>query len=237
MGPLASNSRCASRHSQSTTWRCTSGNDTLLRSGRGGKRPPRSSTPALFLALLPLSPHQEAVGQHHRHRMPVETGPQPPLVLVPAQFPLGFLVVLLDPVPPVRVLDQPRQLRPRPEVAPVVAALLRLAPRLPLPDQPAEVPPAIRRDPPAPQGRESAPQPPLAALTPADPTPRRRRQGLQGRVRTPTRFGPTAAVGHGEVAADGNDISLPPLLQAGQEVGVIAVIGVGGHAGVPHPPG
>src|SRR5512135_1129848 len=83
---------------------------------------------------------------------------QPVGVLVPAQESLGLLVVLPHPVPPMHGLDQPGRLRPRPEVAPVGPALLRLAPRLTPSDQPAEVPSAVGGDPPAPQGREPAAQ-------------------------------------------------------------------------------
>ena len=53
---------------------------------------------------------------------------------------------------------------------------------------------------------------------------------LARRIGTPDRAA-TALQGHGEVRADRDHIALPPLLQAGQEVRVIAVIGVGGHAG------
>src|SRR5262249_3856152 len=101
--------------------------------------------------------HQEAVGQHHAHRMAVEARPQPALVLVPAQEPLGLLMVLLHPVPPVRVFDQALQGYIRPEVAPVVPAL---AIGGILADQPARSP-----SPPTPQ----PPPPPPAA------PPRRRR--------------------------------------------------------------
>src|SRR4051812_21397343 len=101
----ASLSRRASSRSQSTTWRCTSGSGTRRRSGRGGKRPAGPPPPAPRLPLLPLPPDQIAVRQHHGHGVAVEPRPQPPLVLVPAQEPLGFLVELFHPVPPVGVLD------------------------------------------------------------------------------------------------------------------------------------
>src|SRR5512142_1937431 len=108
MNSSAPTSRIASRHSQSITWRCTSGSETRRRSGRGGKRPACPSTPAPLLSLLPLLSDQEAVGQHHTDRMPMESRPQPPLVLVPTQQTLGLLVVSLHPVPPVRVLHHRR---------------------------------------------------------------------------------------------------------------------------------
>src|SRR5262244_3169970 len=116
----ASHSRRASSRSQSTTWRCTSGSATRRRSGRGGKRPAGAATPALLLSLLPLPPDQVAVRQHHGHGVPVEPRPEPPLVLVPAQQPLGLLVKSLHPVPPVGVLHHPSRRHLRAEVAPVV---------------------------------------------------------------------------------------------------------------------
>src|SRR4051794_39948406 len=116
-------SRRAWSSSQSQMRRCTSGSGTRLRSGRGGKRPALPPAPAHPLPLLPLLLDQEAVGQHHQHRVPMEARPQPPLVLVPARQPLGLLVVLLHPVPPVGVLHQPPQRHPLAEVAPEVTPL------------------------------------------------------------------------------------------------------------------
>src|SRR5262249_60826494 len=86
---------------------------------------------------LPLLLAQEAVGAHHQDAVAVEAGPQPALVLVPAQQPLGLLVELLHPVAPVRVLRHRRQGRLGAEVAPVVLPLVLLALRRPLPYQPA----------------------------------------------------------------------------------------------------
>src|SRR6516164_7933072 len=115
-----SNSLAAWRRNQSPIRRWISGSGVRRRSPRGGKRPALPTAPAFLLPLLPLLPDQEAISQHHRHRVAMEAGPQPPLVLVPAQQPLGLFVVLLHPVPPVRVAEQRRQRRPRPQVAPVV---------------------------------------------------------------------------------------------------------------------
>src|SRR5437763_7901682 len=130
-------SRRAWSSSQSQMRRWTAGSGTRRRSGRGGKRPALPPAPAHPLPPLPLLLDQEAVGQHHQHAVAVEARPQTPLVLVPAQQRLGLLVVLLHPVPPVRVLHQPRQRHPPAEVAPVVAPLAVAAV---LPDQPADPP-------------------------------------------------------------------------------------------------
>ena len=235
MSPLAESCRIASHPSQSTTRRCPSGSGILRRSGRGGKSPAGPPTPGSLVPLLPLPPHQEAGGQHYTDRMPMEPRPQPARVLIPAQQPLGLLVVLLHPVPPVRVLNHRCQRRVRPEVAPVILLLPGLTTSRPLPDQPAEPAPAPRRHPPAAHRREPAPQPAGAPLTPAHGPPGRTRPAGQ------QRFGPLRRGGagrrQGEVSVDGHHLTLSAPLQAGQEVGIVAGVGVGGHAGVPHAPG
>src|SRR5262249_53055275 len=116
-------SRRACSNNQSHTPRCTSGNGTRLRSGRGGKRPTLPPTPAPRLPLSPPLSDQQPVRQHHQPPVAVEARPQPPLVLVPAQKPLGLLVVLLHPVPSVGVLHQPLQRYTLAVVTPVVTAL------------------------------------------------------------------------------------------------------------------
>src|SRR5271156_2170305 len=141
-------SRTASRRSQSTMRRWTSGRGSRLRSGRGGKRPTRPTASAHLLALLELSPHQETVRQHHQHTVAVESCPQPALILVPAQQFLGFLVKPLYPVPTMRVFHHPHQRRVAPEVAPVVAALAVAGV---FPEQPADPPFALRGDAPTAQ--------------------------------------------------------------------------------------
>src|SRR6516162_8903234 len=153
------NSLTASRRSQSTTWRCTSGRDIRRRSGRGGKSPPRAPRAGSIRSALPFLPHQEAVGQHHTHRVAVEPLPPPALILVPAQEPLGVLMESFHPVPPVRILHQPLQRRIGPQVAPAI---------LPLPvaglltNQPARTPVARGADPPGADRDEPAAQPAIA---------------------------------------------------------------------------
>src|SRR5262249_22230620 len=161
MSSCNSNSTAPWRRSQSQICRCTSGSDTRRRSLRGGKSPPGTAPAGLLRAPVELLPDQEAVGQHHTHPAAVEAPPQPPPVLVPATQPLGLLVVLLHPVPPVRVAHQRLQRRPRPEVAPVVLALRPGVPARLLADQPARPALAIGQDPEAAQGHEAPPQPAL----------------------------------------------------------------------------
>src|SRR5262249_37580665 len=141
--------------------------------GGGGKRRALRPAPGLLLPLLPFLPHQEAVGEHHRHGVAVEARPQPPLILVPAQQPLGLLVILLHPVPPVRVAHHLSQRCLRAQVGPVVTPLAVAAV---LPDQPARPPPAVGSHPPAPPPPPPpAPPPPTTAPSPhpSPPAPRR----------------------------------------------------------------
>src|SRR5271165_4887706 len=223
----------ASWRSQSQICRWISGSVLRRRSARGGKSPPRSARAGSLLPLLPFLPHQEAVGQHHRHRMPVEASPPSALVLVPAQEPLGLLVVLLHPVPPMRVLHHRLQRHPRPEVAPVIPTLAigRL-----LPDQPTETATARRRRPPAADGDEPAAQPTLASFPPRHRAPRP--QGLGADQGVSPLFDPAVTARRdSEVGADGHHRALAALLQAVQEVGIVAGVRIGGHAGPAHTPG
>src|ERR1700730_206476 len=153
-------SRTASRRSQSTMGRGTSGRGSRRRSARGGKRPARPAASARLLALVELLPHQETVRQHHQHTVPVKAGPQPALILVPAQQFLGFLVKPLHPVPTMRVLHHAHQRRVPPEVAPVVAALAVAGV---FPNQPADPPLAVRGNAPAAQPPHLCPPPTRAA--------------------------------------------------------------------------
>jgi len=173
-------SRTASRRSQSTMRRCTSGSGTRRRSARGGKRPSRTTTTAHLVPLPKLVPHQQAVGQQDQHAVPVKTRPQPTLILIPAQQLLGFLVKLLNPMPPVRVLHHPLQHRLGPEVAPIVTPLAIAGI---FADQPAHPPGAVRVDTPAPHRYRLSRQPTLAALTPTHRPPRRFCPGRRSRRR------------------------------------------------------
>src|SRR4051812_32443299 len=227
MNSQDSNPLAVSSRSQSQTPRWTSGSGTRRRSGRGGKSPPRAPRAGSLLALLPLVPDQEAGPQHHAHRVPVEARPQPPLVLIPAQQLLRSLVILLHPVPPMRILHHLLQRRARAEVAPEVAPLPVAAL---LPDQPTDPPRAVRPHPPAADRHEPPTQPALAAFTPVDGMPRSLALGGDRRV-GPLRRRPPLR-GHREVAADGGHMTLLADVQSIEEVGVVAVVGVGRHTGV-----
>src|SRR3954454_612886 len=197
MSSRNTNSLAASWRSQSQIRRCTSGRVTRRRSARGGKSPPGSSQAGLLLSFLVLLPHQEAVGQHHGDRVAVEATPSSPLVLVPAQEPLGLLVVLLHPVPPVGVLHHRFQRHPSAEVAPVVSPL---AVGGILANQPAQPATARRSLPPAAHGDEPAAEPALAPLPPRHRAPRPQRLRRDQCV-GPLRHAGTIS-GHREVSTD-----------------------------------
>ena len=123
MNSRHSHSLAAWRRSQSQICRWTSGSDTRRRSGRGDRARRRSARTSPRLTLLPLAPDQETVGQHHTDRMAMKTRPQPPLILIPTQEPLGLLMILLHPMPSVGILHQTIHGHLRPEVTPVVSPL------------------------------------------------------------------------------------------------------------------
>src|SRR6516225_6382875 len=191
-------SRRACSRSQSQMRRCTSGRDTRLRSGRGGKSPTGTSPQGYLLPLLPFLLDQETVSQHHYHTVAVEAGPQPPLILVPAQQSLGLLVKLLHAPAAVRVLHHLLQRRRGAEVAPVVLPLVLTGP---FPDQPTLDTLRPRRGhAPTADRPEASLQPALAARAPADRPPGPRRLFGQHHLRRTRR-----AVGcqrHLEVLAD-----------------------------------
>ena len=233
MNSRHSNSLAASRRSQSTIWRCTSGSDTRRRSGRGGKSPPRASRAGSFRPTLPLAPDQKAVGQHHTHGMPMESLPSPTLILVPTQEPLGLLVKPLHPMPPVRRIPPggPASHPPPSYSSNTSASPRSFARRSASPGAGGPRNESARRAP-----RRTGPQPALAPVTPRHRAPRPCRQSPD-QVIGPLDQPAVPAQAHGEVATDGRHVALPSLLQAIQEVRIIAVIGVGDHTGPAHAPG
>src|SRR3954467_13700833 len=173
-----------------------------------GERAPWPARAGSLLSSSPLVPHQEAVRQHDGHRMAVEARPQPALVLVPPQQPLGLLMILLHPVPPMGVFHQPLKRHVRPESAPVVPPL---AIGGVLTDQPAHLAAPRRGHPPGPQGDELPAHPAWAPLPPGDRPPRPRRLRPDQLIGPPGPPAPPARA-HGEVGADGDNITLSAFL-------------------------
>jgi hypothetical protein len=98
--------------------------------------------------------------------------PAPPLILIPAQLRFRFLMILFHPVAPVRILNQHGQGGVGWEVTPEIFPVPLLALSGTLPDQPADVAGPIAIDPPAAQGENLRPPPPLGPLTPREAAPR-----------------------------------------------------------------
>src|SRR5512135_623400 len=101
----AINSRMAAPCIESTMRRCTEAREERRLSRRGGKSAARASHPPFALTFSPFLPNQEAETEHHQDRIAMETGPQPTLILVPAQLAFRLFVILLHPVSAVGVLD------------------------------------------------------------------------------------------------------------------------------------
>ena len=162
----------------------------------------------------------------------MKTQPQPPLILIPTQEPLGLLMILLHPMPSVGILHQAIQGDPRPEVAPVILELT--ISRL-LPDQPACFAATRGGHAPGSQRREPAAEPALASFSPRHRPPRPRRLGPDHSV-GPLGRSAAPAQRHSEVATNRHYVTLATFLQALQEVLVVAVVCVTGHTLPAHPP-
>src|SRR2546427_803346 len=173
------NSRRAAQRSHSLPRRWTSGRGLRRRSGRGGKCGPRPPAPFAVLPLAPFQPDQKTVAQHHRDRMPMKAIPAPPLILIPAQFRFGFLMILLHPVAAVGILHQHGQGRVCREVTPEILPIPGLASSGALPNQPADVAGGPPLPPPAPPRGEHWPPPPPC------PSPARAPAGAAWRPRPP----------------------------------------------------
>src|SRR5919199_2610714 len=164
--------------SQRATSRWMAGRVRRRRSGRGGKRVAWATSASRAASLAQLQPDQAAVGQHHGDRLPMEAGPQPPLILIPAQLPFGLFMERLDGIPPMGIAGH---LFPRGrgwQIAPVGLALLGLATRGALAQQPADMPLALGGDSPATHGHTRLAPPSLGALPPPNRPPLPTRQGL-----------------------------------------------------------
>src|SRR6516162_661006 len=105
MRPDAINSRMAAQRNPSLGRRWSAGSGIRRRSARGGKSGPRPSAHFALLALSHFQPHQKTIAQHYGDGVAMKAIPAPSLILIPAQFGFGFLMILLDPVAAVRILD------------------------------------------------------------------------------------------------------------------------------------
>ena len=161
----------ASKRNHSIIYRCTCGSESRRLSRLGGKSAAGLSGSALSVALVPFQPHQKAVAQHHTHGVPMETIPAPPLMLIPAQLPLAFFMILFHPEAPMRILHHHRHRGLWGKVTPEIFPLPALSPPRPLADEPAHVPCAIAINPPAAHSHKLGPQAAPTALTPMESVP------------------------------------------------------------------
>src|SRR5919106_926592 len=220
--------------SQRATSRCTPGSCFRLRPRRRGKGVPGTPGATLVSSVLPLQPDQEAVSQHHCGGVAVEAPPAPTLVLVPAQLSLGLFMELLNSIAAMGILHQFLQWSSGRQVAPVVLVLSWLTSGRSFPKQPTFSYSPIPGAPPAVQGDELLPEPALAPLPPPDGAPQASRQGSQHLV-GPASWGPGRQA-HSKVGPDSYHIGFPTLLQPSQEVGIVAVVGIGDHTVVGYSP-
>src|SRR6516165_7741581 len=183
MRPESINSRMAAQRSHSLTRRWSSGSGIRRRSGRGGKSGPWPSAHFALLALAHFQPHQKTIAQHYGDGVAMKAIPAPSLILIPAQFGFGFLMILLDPVAAVRILDHHGQRRRGREVTPAILPVALLAAAGALPEQPPNMTGAIAIHPPAAQREKLRPPPAVGPFAPGNGLPvlaRLRRQHCIG---------------------------------------------------------
>jgi hypothetical protein len=119
--------------SHRATSRWIAGSVCRRRSGRGGNRVAGATSAWLAVPLPPLQPDQETAGPHDRHRMAAEPRPQAPLIPIPAHFPCGLFMELLQRVSPMGRADRYFERGRGRQVAPSILPLVRLAPCVPFP--------------------------------------------------------------------------------------------------------
>src|SRR5215467_3696241 len=127
---------------------------------------PQASVHFALLALAHFQPDQITVAQHYGDGVAMKTIPASSLILIPAQFGFGFLVILLDPVAAVGILDHRGQRHGGREVTPEILPVPLLAPSGTLAEQPAHMAAAITIDAPAAQRAKLGPPPALGPCAP-----------------------------------------------------------------------
>ena len=135
-----------------------------------------------MLALSKLLPDQKTQGQHHRHRLSVKARPQPTLILIPAQFPFGFFMELLNGMTTMRIIDLFLQRRRSRQVAPIELVLLGLSLSRPLTQQPADVGLTLGCQTPGPQPYKFLAQPTFGPMPPPNGAPLAPRHSSQGLI-------------------------------------------------------
>src|SRR3990172_6587279 len=155
--------RMGRSRSHSPSWRWMAGSEQRRRSGRGGKSRAGSAAGWELRTLAPLQPNQERVREHDQHGSAMKPRPQTTLIVIPTEFPFGFFMELLDPIPAMSVFEHDRQVRGRGKVAPEILPVA-VAACGPLPNQPADMARAIAIDAPAAHCDQLGAQPTLTAF-------------------------------------------------------------------------
>ena len=228
------NSRRAAQRSHSLTRRWSSGNGRRRRSGRGGKSGPRPSALLASLPLPPFQPHQKTIAQHYGDGVAMKAIPASSLILIPAQLGFSFLMILLDPVATVGILNHRGQRRRRREITPEILPVPMLAAAGALPNQPADMAATIAVHSPAAQCHKLGPPPALGPCAPCNGLPVLARLRRQHRISPLHQTGWSPPQGHTKTGPHRHHMALTALLQAVEEMRIIAVISVAGHTGVPH---
>src|SRR5215471_1795880 len=235
MSSNSSNSRMAVQRSHSLRRRWSSGNGRRRRSGRGGKSGARTSAQLASLALPPFQTHQQTIAQHDGDGVAMKTIPAPSLILIPAQLGFGFLMILLNPVATLGILDHRGPRHGGREVTPEILPVSVLASSGALPKQPAHMAAAIAIHPPTAQRHKLGPPPAFGSCAPGHGLPVLARLRRQQRIGPQHRAGLPPPHAHTKTGPYRSHIAFPACFQAIEEMRIIAIISVAGHAGVPHP--
>jgi hypothetical protein len=234
---VVTHQKIASGRSHWATARCTAGSVLRRCSGRGGQWVASATRPLGAALLASFQPDQQAIRQQDCDHMPVQPRPQPPLVRIPAQLPLGLCMQRLHRVAPMGIAGQRCPRGCRGQIAPGVLPLLGLPLRGTLPDQPAQVPLAMAGYPPRPPRHTLLAQPPLSPPPPAHRPPLPAGHAVEPRVCPPHRTRRRTASAHLEGCPPRDHRRLLARLQARQNVRVVSVIGLGDQAALGHAPG
>src|SRR5215831_8386763 len=231
------NSRRAAQRSHSLTRRWSCGSGTRRWSGRGGKSGPQPSAPLSSLPLPPFQPHQKTIAQHYGDGVAMKTIPAPSLILIPAQLGFSFFMILLDPVATVSILNHRGQRCRGQEITPEILPVPVLVPSGALSEQPADMAATIAIDPPAAQCHKFGPPPAFGPCAPRNGLPILKRLRRQHYIGPLHQTGWPTPQGHTKTGPYGGHVTFPACFQTVEEVGIIAVISVAGHAAVLHPTG
>src|SRR5262249_5089096 len=165
-------------------------------------------------------------------RVPTESGPPLPPVLIPAQLACGLFMARRDRVAPRRIAGQRlHRGRGRP-MAPGALPLRGLAPRGACSQPPADLSLVLGGDAPAAHRHERLAPPPRGALPPADRPPLRAGHTLEQRVRPLDGPHRPARPTHSALSAPGDHLAFVSDVPARQAGGMFPIGGGGDHRAI-----